>query len=292
MKAGGFNAQRFPQPSIEDIDLGTRLTGSGSTILLKKDIQVKHLKQWTFWGLLKTDILNRAIPWTLLILQNRNLPNDLNLSTPQRLCALLSIFAVGLLLAGSILSPTAAITNIPISLMFLILFFGIVSDWPVRNINMVSSPGRRKLLLFDLLYFLIIFLTWISRIPLLIPSIVLILPEIFILHFPLSRFQSFLRFGFTLLITGFALGYAAILFSALNWIYFIATLSLLIIILANLPLYIFFAKARGFDFAFAAVPYHVLYYLYSMAAYAFGNICYLFSKRAETGGSDLVSNSL
>lgn len=90
---GGFDP-RFRQPSIEDIELGFRLTAQNKTIVLEKSIQVKHLKRWTFWKLLKTDIGARGIPWTKLLIENRSLPNDLNLATPQRVCVLLTYLLI------------------------------------------------------------------------------------------------------------------------------------------------------------------------------------------------------
>ncbi len=52
--------------------------------MLDRDLRVKHLKKWTFWGLLKTDVLDRGIPWTELILRDQRMPNDLNLQISQR----------------------------------------------------------------------------------------------------------------------------------------------------------------------------------------------------------------
>ncbi len=37
---------------------------------------MKHLKKWILGGLLRTDILHRAVPWTNLILRTRNLPRS------------------------------------------------------------------------------------------------------------------------------------------------------------------------------------------------------------------------
>ena len=42
--AGGFDAERYPLPSVEDIDLGTRLSRNGGRILLDPLIQGTHLK--------------------------------------------------------------------------------------------------------------------------------------------------------------------------------------------------------------------------------------------------------
>jgi glycosyltransferase involved in cell wall biosynthesis len=84
---GGFDP-RFARPSIEDIELGYRLIKSGHRIRLLKDLQVKHLKQWRFWMLLKSDIFDRALPWTRLILQQGKIPSDLNLKIADRIsCA-------------------------------------------------------------------------------------------------------------------------------------------------------------------------------------------------------------
>lgn len=58
---GGFDAKRYPQPSVEDIELGYRLRRMGCEIALDRGLQVKHLKRWTFFSLLRTDIFNRAL---------------------------------------------------------------------------------------------------------------------------------------------------------------------------------------------------------------------------------------
>jgi glycosyltransferase involved in cell wall biosynthesis len=93
---GGFDPS-FDRPSIEDIELGYRLHAAAARIRLAKHIQVKHLKHWTFWSILKTDIRDRALPWTALIQRTRYLPNDLNLQTAGRVSAL-SVFALSALL--------------------------------------------------------------------------------------------------------------------------------------------------------------------------------------------------
>lgn len=93
---GGFDTS-FARPSIEDIELGYRLHGQGARIRLAKHIQVQHLKRWTLWSILKTDIRDRALPWTALIQRTRFMPNDLNLQTSGRVSAL-SVFALAALL--------------------------------------------------------------------------------------------------------------------------------------------------------------------------------------------------
>jgi GT2 family glycosyltransferase len=91
VRAGGFNQERYLLPSIEDVELGARLVRGGARIVLDPDLHVTHLKRWTLPGLLKTDVLRRAIPWTLLALEVGGLPDDLNFTRRQRLAALTAL---------------------------------------------------------------------------------------------------------------------------------------------------------------------------------------------------------
>ena len=90
---GGFDEKQFPRPSIEDIELGYRLRRAGYRILLDKALQGTHLKQWTLFSFIRTDIVSRAIPWSRLILETRVAPNDLNLKWDQRASFLLAAVA-------------------------------------------------------------------------------------------------------------------------------------------------------------------------------------------------------
>ena len=89
MALGGFD-ESYGRPSIEDIELGYRLRQAGHKILLHKELQVKHLKRWGALSLLKSDIFDRAVPWTRLMLKHRHLLDDLNLRIASRVSALLS----------------------------------------------------------------------------------------------------------------------------------------------------------------------------------------------------------
>jgi glycosyltransferase involved in cell wall biosynthesis len=86
---GGF-ADSYRRPSIEDIELGSRLRRAGRRIALRPEIQVTHLKAWTITSLLRSDVCDRAIPWTRLALQQGHLPSDLNLRPRQRVSAALT----------------------------------------------------------------------------------------------------------------------------------------------------------------------------------------------------------
>jgi len=89
VRAGGFS-ESYARPAIEDIELGYRLTREGARIRLLKNLQCKHLKRWTPVMLFRSDVFDRAIPWTRLILQTRSGPSDLNLRWSQRLCVVLA----------------------------------------------------------------------------------------------------------------------------------------------------------------------------------------------------------
>lgn len=72
---GGFPAGR----KMEDIELGYRLTLSGYPIRLRKDLQVLHCKPYTLAKLIRSDLLDRAVPWVCLMLELRIFRNDLNM---------------------------------------------------------------------------------------------------------------------------------------------------------------------------------------------------------------------
>ena len=95
MEFGGFD-ESYRKPSVEDIELGYRLRRAGYHIRLSKRLQVKHLKRWGIISLTKSDFFDRALPWTELILRDRQFVNDLNLRFSSRLSVMLTY---GLLLA-------------------------------------------------------------------------------------------------------------------------------------------------------------------------------------------------
>ena len=59
---------------MEDIEIGIRMVQKGHKIILDKDIQVKHLKHWSLYSLIKTDIFQRAVPWSQLIFDKNHYP--------------------------------------------------------------------------------------------------------------------------------------------------------------------------------------------------------------------------
>ncbi|VEP15878.1 Family 2 glycosyl transferase [Hyella patelloides LEGE 07179] len=118
---GGFDVENYPRPSIEDIDLGYRLKKAGYKIYLAKDLQVKHHKAWELLGLLKTDIFDRGIPWTKLLLSDQSkVINDLNLDNSSRL-SVVAAYSLVLCLFGSMFSLLAIIPGLILSGLLLYL---------------------------------------------------------------------------------------------------------------------------------------------------------------------------
>jgi GT2 family glycosyltransferase len=118
---GGFD-ERYRRPCVEDIDLGYRLRAAGHVIRLHKTLQVKHLKRWTFLSLLRSDIFDRALPWTELIMRYRLFRSDLNLRHSDRL-SVAAMYA--LLLATPLVAWSPFLLVIPGSLAFLLLALNI-----------------------------------------------------------------------------------------------------------------------------------------------------------------------
>lgn len=90
LNVGGFDAEKFEIPSVEDIELGYRLREKGYRILLVPELQAKHLKKWSFASILRTDFWQRAVPWAELILLNPNVAHNLNVKNSQKISALLA----------------------------------------------------------------------------------------------------------------------------------------------------------------------------------------------------------
>ncbi len=102
----GYDAARYLQPSIEDIELGYRLRERGGRILLVPEIQGTHLKRWTLKGVIETDIKMRALPWARLLMERPELPLHLNIRLNERAKAALG----GVVLASL---PLAAMGALP-----------------------------------------------------------------------------------------------------------------------------------------------------------------------------------
>ncbi|MCU0488869.1 MAG: glycosyltransferase [Anaerolineales bacterium] len=269
LRHSGFDVVRYPRPSIEDIELGRRMKRSGSRIWVDKTIQVKHLKRWTFKGLLKTDIFDRGIPWTRLILSERNIPDDLNLNRGQRTSALLTALLV-FWASINILHPGLLL------LILWVLSFSLYINnwiWTARQARFQSQLAQifiASLVLLGVGILTVIFKLWG-----LLPLIGLVLSLLFIANLgrraePSSQNRllsmSAILFGFGLIYLLSVLP----LVIALPVIFLSGT-----ILFINLDLYRFLADRKGIVFAIAAFPLQLLYYCYSLASFGIGAFLHL-----------------
>ena len=136
--ARGFDSDLYSHPSIEDIELGLRLKNDGHRIRLLKNLQGKHLKRWTPLSLLKTDLFHRAYPWSTLIAESGEIPDQLNLQHSHRISSLLA--------AGFFLLSGAAIL---LQSLWLAGISGLMGAFLILlNRELYSFFARKKGLLF------------------------------------------------------------------------------------------------------------------------------------------------
>jgi glycosyltransferase involved in cell wall biosynthesis len=91
LEVGGFDeAVEY----MEDIDLGMRLAEADRPIVLDPEIQGKHLKRWTVWGMMRTDVFGRGVPWMRILLRHRHSSQALNLGWRHRASAFTTFLAV------------------------------------------------------------------------------------------------------------------------------------------------------------------------------------------------------
>ncbi len=101
LEFGGFDPRLYPRPAIEDIELGYRLTRAGHRIVLARDVLATHLKRWTLFDMVRTDLFCRGVPWMLLIKRTGTLESDLNVSLRQKAC----VVVTGLMLFAGLFCP-------------------------------------------------------------------------------------------------------------------------------------------------------------------------------------------
>lgn len=97
LDAGGFDESYW---YMQDVELGHRLTLAGHKIRLVKDLQARHLKRYIPLSLLRSEIIERALPWTRIILSYRIARRDLNLTYASRLSVILVLALLASLVAA------------------------------------------------------------------------------------------------------------------------------------------------------------------------------------------------
>ena len=123
-RVGGFASD---QRMMEDIRFGHDLWRAGLRIELRPEIQGTHLKRWTLPSMLRMDLLDRAIPWSRLLLRSPagSPPPRLNVSATGKLSVCLvgaSVLALLALPAAALLAaPMPAVAALVIAILALVL---------------------------------------------------------------------------------------------------------------------------------------------------------------------------
>jgi glycosyltransferase involved in cell wall biosynthesis len=265
-KYSGFS-EDYRRPAIEDIELGYRLTGDKRKILLDKNLRVKHLKAWSFWRLLKTDIFDRGIPWTELILRDANMPNDLNVQISQRI----SVALVYLLLAAvaGMAIHFGGLFLVPLVLLLALLLAAYwFHDWHL-------APNRVRLLLpIAITVGGSIWLAWRNHMLSLIPPLFVTLALIYAQHWFLRGPRSWRIYS---IVTGVCLagtiGYI-LSFMPYHPMVILPFVVLLLVLFINSQFYVFLRGRKNFLFALSAIPFHLLYHFYNGVSFCAGTILY------------------
>jgi hypothetical protein len=105
---GGFDAERYPDPAVEDVELGTRLSAAGERITLEPRLQGRHLRRWSLPGMVHTDLARRGMPWVELQLERRSISGALNLGWGHRISAVTSLALVGAIATRRVRAALAA----------------------------------------------------------------------------------------------------------------------------------------------------------------------------------------
>jgi glycosyltransferase involved in cell wall biosynthesis len=261
LEHSGFS-EDYGRPSIEDIELGYRLIRDHQKIILDSSIEVTHLKKWTFWNLLKTDILDRGIPWTQLILRDRTMPNDLNLEISQRVSVALVFILLGL-------SATLAfLGGVYLEVPLLAIVFLMLARWWGE----LGSYRRPKSALAILTCFIVLiaFPAYSYKMYGMIPPLVVI-PVLLALRHRYNkraRLKEWHRWLGILFICSSLV--AAAFYLPAHRLILACFAVLLMLALLNSQFYIFLARKRGIAFMLAAIPFNLLYHFYNGLSFAIG----------------------
>jgi glycosyltransferase involved in cell wall biosynthesis len=260
LQYSGFD-EYYHRPAIEDIELGYRMAAAGRKMILDPDLQVKHLKRWTFWGLVKTDVLDRGIPWTELILRDQHMPNDLNLQLSQRVSVALVYLLLGLaticaiLLRGYFLTP-----------LFAVLFLLLGRYWMDG-----SSRPKSATVMMTAGLFSVVLLAYEYNMTGIIPLLLLSFLLLFLRH-RYAQGQQTRRKWVSLALSSFVGLSILVTLTYLptnRWIFGLFVV-LMVLVLLNNQFYLFLAAKRGRLFALAAIPFHLLYHFYNGVSFTVG----------------------
>jgi GT2 family glycosyltransferase len=265
---GGFD-EKYVSPSIEDIELGYRLFRAERKLVLRADLQVKHLKHWSLRGMMKADFFYRALPWSELSLQSGRLPNDLNLHISQRISVAL-VFILCSLAAYSTLRWRAYFLT-PLITTFSIL---LSHYWLEKQGSWIGNT-----LIVANTVLIVGFSYWFHMFAI-IPMVLIACLALFVRH----RYAS--HGGAWQQRTRWVVGGYLLFVAGMVWIYFPWTpigctflVVMVTLVVLNKQFYVFLAgNNRGRLFAICAIPFHMLYFAASALAFTLATARYGLSR--------------
>jgi glycosyltransferase involved in cell wall biosynthesis len=264
LQMGGFDALRYPRPSIEDIELGYALISAGYEIRLIKEIQVNHLKRWSLPVLFKSDIFERGLPWTSLILRYRSLPDDLNVRRSQRVSAALCLAILAI--AGLGAWYDWRLIGLPVLFIFYLCTVGYWDWYGERLLQAISPPA----LIIDLLLGALVIgmgIAWNSAL-IALPVIAILAAGGVQLTWKRAGKRTH-QILLAVLLSSFAV-------ASLQILWYESAFGIALIILGSLvawlnrDFYRFFREKRGSLFAAVIYPFHLSYFWYSSFTLAVG----------------------
>jgi glycosyltransferase involved in cell wall biosynthesis len=283
LEHSGFN-ENYGRPAIEDIELGYRLVQAKRKIILDHSILVTHMKRWTFWGLIKTDIFDRGIPWTELILRDRRMPDDLNLQLSQRVSVALVFILVAL--AGAVAIFNGGYVLVP---LLFIAFLMLARWW--GEIGSYRRP-RRAYAVLTCMIALIALVAYSQKMFGLIPFL-MVTPVLLLLRHRYNKRgklrKSHRWLGIVFICVSVLV--AALYLPAHHHLIFACFAVLALLGLLNSQFYIFLAGNRGIAFMLAAIPFHLLYHFYNGISFIAGLVRHLMSDNPVKAAPNLSAPS-
>jgi GT2 family glycosyltransferase len=90
---GGLDEHTWAR-NMEDVEFGHRLVDAGHTIEVRPGVQGTHHKRFTIGSMVRTDLFNRAIPWSSLMLHSKLRADPFVASSPQTISVAMSFVVV------------------------------------------------------------------------------------------------------------------------------------------------------------------------------------------------------
>lgn len=116
---GGLDEHTWAR-NMEDVEFGHRVVDAGHTIVVLPAVQGTHHKQFTVASMVRTDLFNRAIPWSSLMLDSGMRTDPFVASSPQTISVAMSM----LVLLGLLVWPLATIGGW-VALVALVVFVAV-----------------------------------------------------------------------------------------------------------------------------------------------------------------------